>query len=148
MAEWRRGKKTVQYCAKNLPESIPSYLKGGEDFRKTLWFVRLWVWYVWLCLSDENARFGRAFIGYQRFILPILSVVRIWKENRQPIAHEVFEGILYLMNGPTNYCILLTIHNLINIRKLTKGVKDSTIEDTYPEFIKSFNVDSRMFLNG
>ncbi|KAG5860020.1 queuine tRNA-ribosyltransferase [Encephalitozoon hellem] len=133
--------RTVYFCIQNLPEDIPRYLMGvgypedivvcaalGSDMSDCVYPTR-------------TARFGKALsdTGDVCFTPKLKNDKRKIDEDCSCyVCSKYSRAFIFSIKGTTNFCMLLSIHNLHYMRGLTRRIRESIMEDKYPEFIKTF----------
>lgn len=133
--------RIVHYCTRNLPENIPRYLMGVGYPEDIVVCVALGSDMSDCVYPTRTARFGRAFADTGDICLT--SRVRSDKGKIDDTCgcytcSRYSRAFLFAIRGTTNFCMLLTIHNLHYMRNLTRRVRESIMEDRYPEFIRTF----------
>ncbi|AFN83118.1 queuine tRNA-ribosyltransferase [Encephalitozoon romaleae SJ-2008] len=133
--------RVVHFCIQNLPENIPRYLMGvgypedivvcaalGSDMSDCVYPTR-------------TARFGKALSDTG----DILFTSKLKNDKRRIdescdcyVCSKYSRAFIFSIKGTTNFCMLLSVHNLHYMRNLTRRIRESIMEDKYPEFIKTF----------
>lgn len=133
--------RVVYFCTQNLPEDIPRYLMGvgypedivvcaalGSDMSDCVYPTR-------------TARFGKALSDTG----DILFTSKLKNDKRRIdescdcyVCSKYSRAFIFSIKGTTNFCMLLSVHNLHYMRNLTRRIRESIMEDKYPEFIKTF----------
>lgn len=133
--------RTVHHCCKNLPDEMPRYLMGvgypedivvccalGSDMSDCVYPTR-------------TARFGRAFLDTGDLLVDnrILGDLSPLDDSCSCSTCKAYSrSYLATIKGTANFCMLMTIHNMHYMRKLTRRIRESILEDRFPEFIKEF----------
>lgn len=133
--------RTVHYCVVNLPENIPKYLMGVGYPEDVVVCVALGADMSDCVYPTRTARFGRAFLdtGDIYFTSKLeMDMNKIDGGCNCYTCCKYSRAFLYSIKGTSNFCMLLTIHNLHYMRGLTKRIRDSILSDEYPLFIKNF----------
>lgn len=133
--------RTVHFCTRNLPEGIPRYLMGVGYPEDIVVCVALGSDMSDCVYPTRTARFGRAFSDTGDIYLTSrfsMDTRRIDEECGCSTCAKHSRAFLYSIRGTTNFCMLLTVHNLHYMRNLTRRIRESILEDKYPEFIRSF----------
>ncbi|KAI5169148.1 queuine tRNA-ribosyltransferase catalytic subunit [Pancytospora epiphaga] len=133
--------RTVLNCCKNLPPAMPRYLMGvgypedvvvccalGSDMSDCVYPTR-------------TARFGRAFLDSGD-----ITISNACLKDIQPIdwncgcltCKKYSRAYLATTKGTPMFCMLMSIHNLYYMRKLTRRIRANILNDTFPLFIKTF----------
>ncbi|ADM11631.1 queuine tRNA-ribosyltransferase [Encephalitozoon intestinalis ATCC 50506] len=133
--------RIVHFCIKNLPEGIPRYLMGVGYPEDIVVCVALGSDMSDCVYPTRTARFGRGFSdsGDVCFTSKLKYDKRKIDETCSCfVCSRYSRAFMFSIKGTTNFCMLLTIHNLHYMRNLTKRIRESIMEDKYPEFIKTF----------
>lgn len=132
---------TVLFCCKNLPDELPRYLMGVGYPEDVVVCCALGTDMSDCVYPTRTARFGRAFRDEGD-----LTVDNKLIEDLNPIDQNCkcdtcarySRSYLASIKGSPNFCMLMTIHNMFYMRNLTRRVRESILNETFPEFLKSF----------
>jgi queuine tRNA-ribosyltransferase catalytic subunit len=133
--------RTVHYCVTNLPEEIPKYLMGVGYPEDLVICAALGIDMSDCVYPARTARFGRAFADSGDLYFTSrysLDTTRIDDACGCYTCRRYCRAYLYSIKGTTNFCMLLTAHNLYYIRNLTRRMREAISGDVYPEFIRSY----------
>ncbi|CAD25391.1 QUEUINE tRNA RIBOSYLTRANSFERASE [Encephalitozoon cuniculi GB-M1] len=133
--------RIVHFCTKSLPPDIPRYLMGVGYPEDIVVCVALGSDMSDCVYPTRTARFGKGLSdsGDVCFTSKLKSDKRKIDETCGCYTCSKYSrAFLFALKGTTNFCMLLTIHNLYYMRSLTRRIRESITEDRYPEFIKNF----------
>lgn len=133
--------RVVHFCTTRLPEDMPRYLMGvgypedivvcaalGSDMSDCVYPTR-------------TARFGRAFLDSGDIYFTSRLSMDLRKIDDECSCHTCSRhsrAFLCAIKGTTNFCMLLTAHNLHYMRNLTRRIREAILEDRFAEFIREF----------
>ncbi|KAH9411298.1 queuine tRNA-ribosyl transferase [Ordospora pajunii] len=133
--------RIVDYCIRHLPESIPRYLMGVGYPEDIVVSVALGSDMSDCVYPTRTARFGRGFsdTGDVCFSSKLVLDMRKIDDGCECFTCTKYSrAFLWSIKGTTNFCMLLTAHNLHYMRNLTRRIREAIYGDCYPEFIRSF----------
>ncbi|KAM0688222.1 Queuine tRNA-ribosyltransferase catalytic subunit 1 [Conglomerata obtusa] len=131
--------KIVSYCTKNLPENIPKYVMGIGYPEDIIVCIALGADMSDCVYPTRTARFGRAMTDKKDINL----TKQIFSNDERKIDEfcECFtcknhtRQYIYHIKGTTNFCQLITVHNLYYMKNLTLRIRQSIIDDCFDKFI-------------
>lgn len=133
--------RTVLYCCKELPENMPRYLMGVGYPEDVVVCCALGTDMSDCVYPTRTARFGRAFRDSGDILIDnrvIGDLDPIDKECGCNTCQKYTKSFLATIKATPNFCMLMSVHNMYYMRNLTRRIRESILEDRYPEFIKEF----------
>ncbi|KAM0671651.1 queuine tRNA-ribosyltransferase [Ordospora colligata] len=133
--------RIIDYCIRNLPEHMPRYLMGVGYPEDIVVSVALGSDMSDCVYPTRTARFGRAFSDTGDVCFSskfVLDTRKIDDDCECFTCSKYSRAFLWSIKGTTNFCMLLTAHNLHYMKNLTRRIREAIHDDCYPEFIKSF----------
>jgi queuine/archaeosine tRNA-ribosyltransferase len=135
---------TVLFCCKYLPPEIPRYLMGVGYPEDVVVCCALGTDMSDCVYPTRTARFGRAFRDIGDLLLD--SKVSL---DLQPIdefcdcttCKKYSRSYLNSIKNTPNFCMLMSVHNMFYMRNLTDRIRQSILQDKFPEFITKFMTD-------
>ncbi|EJW01944.1 queuine tRNA-ribosyltransferase [Edhazardia aedis USNM 41457] len=134
--------KTVDFSIKNLPKELPKYVMGIGYPESVVLIIALGADMSDCVYPTRTARFGRAFTNYG----DLCMLRTIYATDLRPIDIDCgcytclnyTRAYLFNIKFTTNFCSLMTVHNLFFMENLTKRARNAIIEGTFENFIISF----------
>ncbi|KAM0673722.1 Queuine tRNA-ribosyltransferase catalytic subunit 1 [Gurleya vavrai] len=132
--------KTVGFCIKNLPFNIPKYVMGVGYPEDIIVCIALGADMSDCVYPTRTARFGRAMTDKEDLNLLKRKFFNDFRKTDEEC--ECFTCLnhtrqyLHFIKGTTNFCSLISIHNIFYMKKLTKKIRQSIIEDKFDVFVK------------
>ncbi|KAM0680920.1 Queuine tRNA-ribosyltransferase catalytic subunit 1 [Glugoides intestinalis] len=133
--------RIVHFCCENLPDGVPRYVMGVGYPEDVVLCSALGTDMSDCVYPTRTARFGRAFLDSGD-----LSIDNKLMGDMTPIDPSCLcstckkhsRSFLVTIKGSSNFCMLMSIHNMHYMRELTRRIRESIMEDKFPEFIKEF----------
>lgn len=132
---------TVLFCCSNLPPQIPRYLMGVGYPEDIVVCCALGTDMSDCVYPTRTARFGRGFKddGDVMIDSKVVSDLSPIDQNCDCSTCKRFsKSYLFNIKGTPNFCMLMSVHNMAYMRNLTLRIRNSIVEDKFPEFIKGF----------
>lgn len=131
--------KIVSLCTKNLPKNIPKYVMGIGYPEDIIVCIALGADMSDCVYPTRTARFGRAMTDKKDLNL----TKQIFCNDKSKIDEfcECFtcknhtRQYIYHLKGTTNFCQLISVHNLFYMKNLTLRIRQSIIDDCFDIFI-------------
>lgn len=130
--------RTVYFCCKNLPDNMPRYVMGIGYPEDVVMCCALGTDMSDCVYPTRTARFGRAFRDSGDLVVDNRVI-----EDLSPLDEECgcktckiyTRAYLAAIKGSSNFCMLMSAHNLFYMRNLTRRIRESIENDAFPEFI-------------
>lgn len=133
--------RTVLFCCNNLPDNIPRYLMGVGYPEDIVVCCALGTDMSDCVYPTRTARFGRGFrdcgdITINSKVLGDLSPID--EKCKCNTCKKYSKAYLLTIKDTPNFCMLMSVHNMFYMRELTRRIRESILNDSYPEFIKDY----------
>lgn len=133
--------RIVYFCCKNLPDNMPRYVMGVGYPEDVILCSALGTDMSDCVYPTRTARFGRAFLDSGDLSIDnkvIGDVSPIDPACLCATCKKYSKSFLATIKGTSNFCMLMSVHNMHYMRELTRRIRESIMEDRFPEFIKEF----------
>lgn len=133
----------VKYTIECLPKHIPRYVMGIGYPEDLIACVAVGADMADCVYPTRTGRFGRALMDEGDINL----MKDVYKNDMGPLVSgcECFSCVkhtrafIHSLKGTTNFCILLTIHNLQYMKDLMDRIKQSIMEDNFDVFVRTWS---------
>lgn len=133
--------RTVLHCCRALPEGIPRYLMGVGYPEDVVVCCALGTDMSDCVYPTRTARFGRGFRDAGDVVIGNSSIADLGpldKDCECRTCRVYSRAYLATIKATANFCMLMSVHNLHYMRRLTQRIREAVMDDRYPEFIKEF----------
>lgn len=133
--------RIVRFCINNLPKEIPKYVMGVGYPEDVLCIIALGADMSDCVYPTRTARFGRAFTDYGDINLAKAEYKNVLTGVEgcgcfMCVNHSL--GYVHSLKGTSNYCSLISIHNIFYMRNLVNRAKKAIMEDCLEDFVKEW----------
>ncbi|KAG0440807.1 Queuine tRNA-ribosyltransferase catalytic subunit 1 [Dictyocoela muelleri] len=134
--------ETINFTTNLLPENIPRYVMGIGYPEDIIICIALGCDMSDCVYPTRTARFGTAMTDSGNLNLTknkfSTNLTKIDNDCECSTCQKYTRAFIYSLKGTSNFCTLLTIHNLFYMKNLLERIRTAIQEDRFPEFIKTF----------
>lgn len=134
--------KIVGYCVQNIPENLPKYVMGVGYPEDIIVCIALGADMSDCVYPTRTARFGRAMTDKKDLNLMKNKYVdddnKIDQDCKCYTCRTHTRKYIYSQKGTTNFCSLISLHNIHYMKSLTCRIRESIIDDKFDVFVKNW----------